>query len=98
MAIHVSLFLPFDIMPNHQAVHVDLQEMARQSMLEHGFEPEYPREALQQVADLRAHPPKVEAGGAIRDLRHLLWSSIDNDTSKDLDQIEVAEKLPSKDS
>ena len=84
-------------MPNHHAVHVDLQEMARQSMLEHGFEPEYPPEALQQVADLRAHPPKVEASGAVRDLRNLLWSSIDNDTSKDLDQIEVAEKLPNGD-
>jgi exoribonuclease-2 len=80
-------------MPNHQAVHVDLQEMARQSMLEHGFEPEYPPAVHQQVADLKSHPPKVEPGGDIRDLRDLLWSSIDNDTSKDLDQIEVAERL-----
>ncbi|HEV2987689.1 MAG TPA: RNB domain-containing ribonuclease [Candidatus Angelobacter sp.] len=84
-------------MPNHHAVQVDLQEMARQAMLEHGFEPEYPAEVHQQVAELKSHPPKVEPGGDIRDLRDLLWSSIDNDTSKDLDQIEVAERLSNGD-
>ena len=84
-------------MHNQHAVHVDLQEIARQAMLENGFEPEYPPEVHQQVADLKSHPPKIEAGGDIRDLRSLLWSSIDNDTSKDLDQIEVAERLPNGD-
>jgi exoribonuclease-2 len=43
---------------------------------------------------LKAHPPQVTPGADIRDLRSLLWSSIDNDTSRDLDQIEVAERLP----
>src|SRR5437660_264816 len=84
-------------MPNQHAVHVDLQELARQTMLEHGFEPEYPPEVHQQVVDLKSHPPKIEPGGDVRDLRGLLWSSIDNDTSKDLDQIEVAERLPNGD-
>jgi exoribonuclease-2 len=72
----------------------DLQDAAIQIMLEHGFEPDFPPEAAQQLADLRAHPPQMAPGGDIRDLRQLLWSSIDNETSRDLDQIEAAERLP----
>jgi VacB/RNase II family 3'-5' exoribonuclease len=78
---------------NHPA-HFDLQAAARQIMLEHGFDPDFPPEVPQQLAELKAHPPQVAPGGDIRDLRQLLWSSIDNDTSRDLDQIEVAERLP----
>jgi len=74
--------------------HVDLQAMARQTMLANGFEPEFPAQVQQQLAELKAHPPQAVAGSNIRDLRNLLWSSIDNDTSRDLDQIEVAERLP----
>src|ERR1035437_7784378 len=68
--------------------------MAKQAMLENGFEPEFPPQVQQQLDGLKAHPPQVAAGANIRDLRNLLWSSIDNDTSRDLDQIEVAERLP----
>ncbi len=74
--------------------HFDLQAAAKQAMLENGFEPEFPPQVEQQLSQLAAHPPTVAPGGAIRDLRNLLWSSIDNDTSRDLDQIEVAERLP----
>src|ERR1700690_2544385 len=74
--------------------HLDLQATARQVMLEHGFEPDFPPQVPQQLAELRTHPPQVAPVGDIRDLRNLLWSSIDNDTSRDLDQIEVAERLP----
>jgi len=74
--------------------HVDLEGIAKQIMLANGFEPEFPAGVPQQLADLKAHPPQVAPGGDIRDLRYLLWSSIDNDTSRDLDQIEVAERLP----
>jgi exoribonuclease-2 len=73
---------------------IDLQAMAKQVMLENGFEPEFSLEVQQQLGELKAHPPKVEPSPDIRDLRNLLWSSIDNDTSRDLDQIEVAERLP----
>src|ERR1022692_4536128 len=74
--------------------HVDLQAMAKQAMLENGFEPEFPPQVQQELAELKAHPPQVASGANIRDLRNLVWSSIDNDTSRDLDQIEVAERLP----
>src|SRR5215469_11931733 len=73
--------------------HVDLQALARQAMLENGFEPDFSPAVQQQLAEIKTHPPQIAAGSDIRDLRNLLWSSIDNDTSKDLDQIEVAERL-----
>ncbi len=62
-------------------------------MLENGFEPDFPPEVQQQLAQIKSRPPQKTAGN-VRDLRNLLWSSIDNDTSRDLDQIEYAEKLP----
>ena len=83
--------------------HLDLQATAKQIMIAHGFEPDFPPEVPAQLAQLRAHPPQLTANanpsndGDVRDLRQLLWSSIDNDTSRDLDQIEVAEKLPNGD-
>ena len=71
--------------------HIDLQAAARQVMERYGFQPDFPPEVRQQLADLKAHPPQIAAGPGVRDLRGLLWSSIDNDTSRDLDQIEVVE-------
>ena len=61
-------------------------------MVEHGFEPDFPADAQQE---LRKIPEALPSGGAngLRDLRHLLWSSIDNTTSRDLDQVEVVEQL-----
>jgi exoribonuclease-2 len=79
---------------NARSSHPDLQATAKQVMLEHGFEPDFPPAAEQQLAALKTHPPQVVPGGEVVDLRNLLWSSIDNDTSRDLDQIEVAERLP----
>jgi len=73
---------------------VDLQAIAREVMIEHGFDPDFPPSVQQQVATLRMHASSPAPNGQVRDLRNLLWSSIDNDSSKDLDQIEVAEQLP----
>lgn len=69
----------------------DLRAAARQSMIAHGFEPNFPPEVKREVAVLGTHPPRMNP--AAEDLRHLLWSSIDNDTSQDLDQVEYAEEL-----
>ena len=84
-------------MNDSQSPSVDLQAMARQVMLAAGFEPNFPPDTQKQLADIKAHPPQLAPSDKIRDLRHLLWSSIDNDTSKDLDQIEVAERQPNGD-
>ena len=75
--------------------HLDLQATARQIMIAEGFEPDFPAGVSQQLAEISEHPPTLAPSSAVRDLRSLLWSSIDNDTSKDLDQIEAAERLPS---
>jgi len=76
---------------------INLQAVARQVMQAEGFEPDFPPEVPKQLADISAHPPQLVPSDKVRDLRNLLWSSIDNDTSKDLDQIEVAERLPNGD-
>jgi exoribonuclease-2 len=77
-------------MSSHQPF--DLVAAARRSLTEYGFEADYPPAVQQELAALQAHPPKINP--ASEDLRHLVWSSIDNDTSRDLDQIEYAESLP----
>jgi len=76
---------------------INLQTIARQVMQAQGFQPDFPPEAQKQLADIKAYPPQLTPSDKVRDLRTLLWSSIDNDTSKDLDQIEVAERLPNGD-
>src|SRR6201984_1841034 len=84
-------------MPDANPSHLDLQATAKKIMEEHGFEPDFPPPVSDQLTRLRQHPPQVAVSGEVRDLRNLLWSSIDNDTSRDLDQIEVAEQLPNGD-
>src|SRR6202050_1398364 len=84
-------------MSNNSSPHIDLQAVANDVVRQHGFNPDFPPAVQQQLMDLRAHPPAIAAGGSVRDLRNQLWSSIDNDTSRDLDQIEVAERLPNGD-
>lgn len=69
-----------------------LRGIARRAMLEKGLVPEFSAQALQELDAIRR--PAVRTGDATRDLRSLLWCSIDNDESLDLDQLTVAEALP----
>jgi exoribonuclease-2 len=80
-------------MQSNQPLHFNLVAAAHAAMIEHGFQPDFPAGTDTQLAAIQAHPEAPAIHG-IQDLTTLLWSSIDNDTSKDLDQIEWAEQLP----
>ena len=69
----------------------DLRRIAHRAMLAHGLQPDFPPAALAQLAAIQQ--PASAGGSALRDLRGLLWASIDNDDSQDLDQLSVAEPL-----
>jgi len=69
-----------------------LLRVARQEMLQRGLEPDFPAAALAEVERLAAPGAPFDAG--VRDLRDLSWCSIDNDDSRDLDQLTVASGLP----
>ena len=73
---------------------IDLKALAHLEMVREGFEPDFPPQALAEVAAMHGTAAPV---AGVRDLRALLWSSIDNPESRDLDQVEIAEKLPNGD-
>src|ERR1041384_3881550 len=74
------------------ACHRDvLVGIAHQAMIDKGLEPDFGKPVETQLQALNAPAPADDA--AIRDLRDRLWCSIDNDDSKDLDQLTVAEDL-----
>ncbi|HEY2981421.1 MAG TPA: RNB domain-containing ribonuclease [Anaerolineales bacterium] len=68
-----------------------LQDIAERAMLERGLSPEFSSAAMEEVGHLtKAATPDRHL---VRDLQNLLWASIDNDDSRDLDQLTVAEAL-----
>jgi VacB/RNase II family 3'-5' exoribonuclease len=69
-----------------------LQRIAHRAMLERGLVPDFPVQALAELDGI--HGPATRAEDSTRDLRNLLWCSIDNDDSRDLDQLTVAEAMP----
>jgi ribonuclease R len=79
----------------HRAI---LQGIARRAMLERGLLPNFSAAVLAELDRIQA-PAGVSGESAgdrfgIRDLTDLLWASIDNDDSLDLDQLTIAEALP----
>src|SRR5476649_572015 len=70
----------------HASDRAALAALARRVMTERGLEPAFPPAALAEVEAM-----KGPATGEAKDLRELLWASIDNDDSRDLDQLTVAE-------
>jgi VacB/RNase II family 3'-5' exoribonuclease len=70
----------------------DLKRIARHAMLDRGLLPDFAPDVLLQADSIKASAPVV--GPGIRDLRSLLWASIDNDDSRDLDQLSVAVLQP----
>jgi len=69
---------------------VDLRASSRQALIDSGFIADIPPAVTAETAKLSENSVNQAGGG--QDLRQLPWSSIDNDSSKDLDQLEVAEK------
>jgi VacB/RNase II family 3'-5' exoribonuclease len=69
----------------------NLAIIARRAMRERGLLPDFAPDVLAQVSAIVRDRAGPDSGA--RDLRHLLWASIDNDDSRDLDQLSVAETL-----
>jgi exoribonuclease R len=72
----------------------DLAQAALDEMHAAGFKPEFVPEVAGQLQEIEQRYATGQHTQGIEDLRALGWSSIDNDTSRDLDQIEVAERTP----
>ena len=71
--------------------YVDLKTIAWHAMGKYGFEARFPSSVIEEVNTLHA---KTYSSGekGVRDLHMLLWSSIDNHDSLDLDQLEYCER------
>jgi len=71
-----------------------LKSIAHRAMIERGLIPDFPVQVLAHLDTIQK--PATLAEGSVRDLRNLLWCSIDNDDSLDLDQLTVAEAYPNR--
>ena len=76
---------------SHRAL---LRNIARRAMFEHDLLPDFPSGELAELGRIQVPAAAAADDKSIHDLRGLLWASIDNDDSLDLDQLTVAEQLP----
>jgi len=67
----------------------DLGAIADRIMLDKGLAPDFSAEAKREAGLLEDGLGRREKDGDVQDLCDLPWSSIDNDDSRDLDQLEV---------
>lgn len=82
---------------NHfHSASVDLLEIAHRAMVENGFKPDLPVQVSEEVSKLRSETASSKTS-SVRDLRQLQWSSIDDRTSRDLDQVEYVEVVANDD-
>jgi exoribonuclease-2 len=81
----------------NQLTTFELTALARKALIEDDFAPEFSPSVLEAAESLDDGRIISGALSAVRDLRALLWSSIDNATSRDLDQVEYAERLSNGD-
>jgi exoribonuclease-2 len=70
----------------------ELQSIAHEAMLQRGLLPDFSPVVIAETNRI-TQAAAATSGAAIRDLRGLLWASIDNDDSRDLDQVSVAEPV-----
>ncbi len=69
-----------------------LRSIAHRAMLERGLLPDFTIAARRELDGIGG--PATRAEASTRDLRNLIWCSIDNDDSRDLDQLTFAEAMP----
>lgn len=74
---------------------VDLSAIARQVMASYGFDVDFPSGVLRETQSFIKYEFR-QTDLNIRDLRDVLWSSIDNVDSRDLDQIEFCQLAPNR--
>jgi exoribonuclease-2 len=68
-----------------------LQRIARRAMMERGLLPDFSTQAIAELNGIHETATKVDE--SVRDFRNLPWCSIDNDDSRDLDQLTVVETM-----